>query len=641
MKNLHSKIAIAVLSLFFLAHVGATQESMNAFTRHGTPVRVSEARGVLAVRDSKGAPLIAALARDRVGILVRISLIIIDPISGKSQQYWYPERKVGSGDSFASLRGANGRLYTTIGDTFLEFDLDKRVWSFEGKINGMAMSFTPAPNGQLFFATHPTATLYLFDPQTRQLEELGRLDDHEKYVFTLAAGNDGWVYAGIGTARGNLVGFNPQTRQRVQFAKEAERKRGDGHVYLSTDGQVYGRALNIKSSPLFKLENGVATPVPENVEPPSAVTGAIRLTRTVLDFPGGGKVTRFDLGSRIAEVELDGQTKRIPFDYDTNGAGLSGLALGPGGKLYGSSNHPAHIFSLDVVTGTLQDLGNIPSLGGGNFPSFATSDQFLVGATYGNGGAVYEYDTARPWDPAHENPEAANPRMIRQFREVQRPRAGLKLDNGKIIFSGYGGYGVTGGGILIYDPATRTVSAKSSDELLPNHSPIALARADEKTVVGATTIEAPGGGRVIAKEAELFLMDADTLNVTYRTVPVPGANAIYGLVVGDNGLVYGLTNRSKLFVFNLKTRKVVHEADWSPWGSTFNPGYPLWRGNNGHIYGLLSNSIVRLNPDFTSEKLTSTPVTVSGGGIQIGNLVYFSSGPELYSVDMTKLSDAK
>lgn len=641
MKNHTHKMIIAILSLLCLARIGVAQQTATAFIKHGTPARVSEARGVLAARDSKGAPLIAALARDRVGISVRISLIIINPQNGTSQQYWYPKREVGSGDSFASMRGANGRIYTTIGNTFLEFDLNLRKWSFEAEIDGMAMSFAPAPNGQLYFATHPNTTLYRFDPQTRSLDKLERLDPQEKYVFTLIAGTDDWVYAGIGTARANLVGFNPQTRQRVQFAKEAERKRGDGHVYLSTDGQIYGRVIDQKSSPLLKLKDGVATPMPENTEPPYAATGAIRLTRMLLDFPGSGKITNFNLSSRFVDVELDGKTQRIAFDYDTNGAGLSGLAIGPNGQLYGSSNHPAHVFTLDPATGVLHDFGNLPSLGGGNFPSFASSGQFLVGASYGNGGAVYEYDTTRPWQPAAENPDAVNPRLLRHFREVQRPRSVVKLDSGKILFGGYGGYGVTGGGILIYDPATRTVSAKPSAELLPNHSPIALSRVDAKTVVGATSIEAPGGGRVLAKEAELFLMDADTLKVTYRTVPIAGANAIYGLVVGDNNLVYGLTNKSQMFVFDLKTRKVVHQADWSQWGSPFNPGYPLWRSEDGIIYGLLSHSIVRLNPDFTSEKLAATPTVVSGGGVQLGSRMFFTSGSELYSVDMTKLSAAK
>lgn len=641
MRNFHRTIFAAVVSLFFFASASVAQENAAAFIKHGTPARVSEARGVLAVRDSKGAPLIAAWARDRVGIAVRISLILIDPQKGTSQQYWYPEREVAHGDSFASMRGANNRIYTTVGNTFLEFDLVGRKWTFEGEIDGMAMSFAPAPNGQLFFATFPNATLYRFDPQTRELEKLGRLDEQEKYVYTLIAGADGWVYAGVGTARNNLVGFNPQTRQRVQFAEEATRKGGSGHVYLSTDGHIYGRAIDQKISPLLKLQNGVATPMPENVEPPYAATGAIRLVRMLLDFPGSGKITNFNLSSRFVDVELDGKKQRIAFDYDTNGAGLSGLAVGPDGKLYGSSNHPAHVFTLDPAAGVLRDLGHLTSLGGGNFPGFASSGQFLVGATYGNAGAFYEYDTARPWNPDDENSDAANPRLLRQFREVQRPRSVVKLDNGKILFGGYGGYGVTGGGILIYDPATRTVSAKPSDELLPGHSPVALARLDAKTVVGATSITAPGGGHVIAKEAELFLLDTDTLEVTYRVVPVPGTNSIFGLTVGDNGLIYGLTQQSKLFVFDPKTRKFVHQADWSQWGSPFNPGYPLLRGKDGNIYGLLSHSIVRLNPDFTAEKLAATPTAVSGGGVQIGNRVYFTSGSELYSVDMTKLTGAK
>jgi hypothetical protein len=605
---------------------------------HGIAAPVSESRGVLAVRDANGAPFIITIARDRVDAGTRNSLLMIDAKNGKTQQVWYPDQNSANGEAFHFLRAKNGKIYTTVGNTFLEFDLEKRDWTFSAPTDGNAMTFAQNESGDVFFATYPKTSVFRFDAQKRELEKIGQLDPEEKYPFFLAAGKDGWVYAGVGTARSNMVGLDTKTRTRVQFADETKRKLGNGFVYLSSDGNVYGREFASSDSPLLKLENGTATPVSEKPFPPKAFTGAISWQSALNDFPGEGKIVEFSLPEKFAVVELNGAAQRITFDYESNGAAISSLVAGPDGKVYGSTNHPMHFFAFDTgaaqAASTLHDFGPIKEVGGGNFPAFAVSGKFVVGASYGLG-ATYEFDTSRPWQIAPDG-QTINPRLLGKFKEVTRPRAALTLPNGDAIFGGYGAYGVTGGGLVVYDASAKTASVIPPEKLLLGQSIVALRLLDDKTVVGTTSIEAPGGGHVIAKEAELFLMDAATKEVTFRTAPVAGANAIYGLEIGRDGKIFGLTSTSQFFLFDPQTKSVVHRADWKSWGAPFNPGSPLWRGADGNVYATLGKNLLQIQDDFSAQKIGELPAPISAGGVLLNGRFYFASGAELWSIAATK-----
>jgi len=630
--------AIAALTVHSSQAAPASKVLLSGFINHGVAAPVSEGRGILATRDSKGAPWIVVLARDRVGSGVRVSFVVINALNGESQQYWYPTASSSataeaSGDVFQVMRARSGRIYCTIGSRFVEFNLDTRQWTFEGDTDGMAMSLAEGPDGVVYISTYPHSMLYSFHPQTRQLQKLGQLDPAEKYPFKLAVNGDGWVYAGIGTARANVVAFNLATHQVVQLVPEKSRRRGDGLVYLSSDGNVYGRAVNgaRKRLPLLKLHDGKATKVAGDEMPPEAVTGSIRFPRMLAEFPGSGKITQFSLADRTATVELDGKTHQIHFDYASNGAGITGMIAGPGGKIYGSTSHPGCLFVYDPESNKLQTLGSIPSLGGGNVPAFAVDGSKLLMDTYGNGGAFYIYDTAKPWDP-----DVTNPHMLERIKEVQRPRTALEINNGKFISGGFGGYGTVGGGFVVYDSATQKLSVVPPEELRPGHAPVALARLDAKTIVAGTSIDAVGGGHETATDAELLLLNADTLKVLFHTIPVPGATDIFGLAVGKDGLVYGLTRQSQFFVFNPQTRKVVHQEDWKKWGFPLLPGFSLWLDHKGCIHALTHNYVLAVGDDFKVRVEAKLPVAATHGGVLLGNRLYFASGSELCSVEISE-----
>jgi hypothetical protein len=165
---------------------------------------------------------------------------------------------------------------------------------------------------------------------------------------------------------------------------------------------------------------------------------------------------------------------------------------------------------------------------------------------------------------------------------------------------------------------------------------VALARLDAKTIVAGTSIAAVGGGHEIATDAELWLLDADTLKVLFHTVPVPGATDIYSLAVAQDGLIYGITRQATFFVFDPKTRNVVHQADWSQWGFPMLPGFSLWRDHKGGIHALTHNYVLAIGDNFSVREEAKLPLSATSGGVLLGNRLYFSSGSELCSVEIAQ-----
>ncbi|HEX8550029.1 MAG TPA: hypothetical protein VF681_00600 [Abditibacteriaceae bacterium] len=624
------------------------------FVDHGVPVKVSEARGAVAMRDNAGKPFIVTISQDQYETGARCSLLVIDAKTGKTEQYWYPEKNAATGDAYALMRTPDGKIYTGTNKTFLEFDLNKRDWTYSAGVDGFPLSFTRTHDGSVFFANFSTSSLYRFNSATRVLEKVVQLDPKQQYPTYLEAGTDGWIYAGIGTALANLVAYNPQTGERKQLVHEASRKTGSGYVFEGSDGSIYAREFSSVSGPLLKLEGGEATPVAGNPANPTRArtAGAVIWGNVLRQFPGGGEIVSFNLHDKYAEVLLDGKKERITFDYETNGPGVISLAIGPDNKLYGSTRHPIHVFSLGPAQKTLVDNGTIPPISGGNFGAFGTNGKYLVGNSY-SFGMVYEYDTTQPWNSPATTWNAAtskwnvpspedntNPRLVGTFPEVSRPRSSVTLPNGDILFGGFPAYGYTGGGLVTYAAATRTAKVKPATEILPNHSTVSMALLNPQTVVGGTSIETPGGGEVKAKEAELYLMDAATQTVAFRVAPIPGARAIADVHVAPDGMVYGLTDQVKFFVFDPQTKEVVHRADWlnhTGWSVPFNPGNSLWNAPNGRVGALFPKVALEIQPGYSVRKLADLPANAGAGAIVLDNRLYFAAGSHVWSLGLKEM----
>lgn len=606
---------------------GLVMAQNDGFTDHGICAAVAESRGVVVTHTASGKNLAITCATD---CSPRGYILVTDLDSGETQQLFYPEG-VANSDPFASLMSRNGRFYTGAGPAFLEFDPDSGKWLFAKVINPKASCYvgsaiTDGPGELIWKGTYPDCRLYSYDPQTQEVVDYGQMDEEEHYFSYLVFDSAGWAYAGIGTARQNIVAFNPQTRERKQMVDEAERVVGTGYVYTGVDGKVYGRAGN----QWYRLFAGEREAIPEAEKAGAAPSGSIGWGQNSGTLPDGRRVSVNLPDSRLEITDPKaGETRRIDLKYEGGGVSLTSMAQGPDGNIYASTCHPMHLAVYDPAAEKLEDWGPVYRVGGGNFCHMSTQGQYLVAASYSHG-IFHVYDSTRPFNGGYG--KDPNPYEVAQWhQDICRPRATLAHPDGHTVFmAGFAGYGRVGGGLGIYDFETGQATLITHEDLIPYHSTIALAALADGTVVGGTTVGAPGGGHVVATEAVLYLFDSATRKVTFQTSPVPGDTSIAALTVAPNGLVYGLASGPALFVFDPAKREVIHTQKLADWGGV--PRDSLLVGPNGDVYAQLSKAIVRFDPATYEPSVVATPpVTINVGGPLVNGRLYFGSSSHIWS----------
>ncbi len=371
--------------------------AQDAFVDHGVGAKVAESRGVVTTQTADGRCLVIANALDTSPISY---VLVTDIDTGETKQYFCPE-DVRQSAPYGSLMHSNGKFYTTQGSIFLEFDPAAGEWTFQATgspIGSAYIGFTEGPDGTVWAGSVYQTGLISFDPETREITDHGRMDPEERYLNTLAVDDAGWVYCGIGTARCNIIAYNPATGEKRQLIDEDERVTGSGSVYPTDDGAAYGTAVGKH----YRLFEGQATPIEKADVPPRRDVRNIGWGAKTGAFPDGRRVRTYNLPDKWLEVhnpETD-ETKRIEFDYETEGVSITSLGAGPSGVVYGSTCHPMHFLALDTNTETLQDMGAIPQVGGGNFCAIATQGDIVIGAQYA-AGCLWAYDVNMPWNPTH------------------------------------------------------------------------------------------------------------------------------------------------------------------------------------------------------------------------------------------------
>jgi len=607
-----------------------SQDLGNGFFDHGVASPISNNRGIVATVDGNGRNVALVWLFDHRG---GYGLLMIDAETGKSEQFPMP---FPAGDAvYSSILSRKNRFYTLFNNNFVEFDPVKKAFTYYHAVKRqMAMSMTEDDNGVIWAITYPNSGVVSFNPETRELKDYGYVykQNWPQYQRFVASDDAGWIYFGLGNTASQIIAFDPVSGKAKPMIEESDRKRGTAYVYRDMDGKVYGQSLNNSKEEWYEFYKGDGHKIGKHdfQRPKLNITGSQGLFHS--EFPDGKKIKDLDLLERKLIVE-DPQTKafkEVSFNYTSEGAWIMGVGTSPDGTIAGGTSFPMRFFDYNPKTDKLVNKEAI-----GQFNAVAhQGDRFYFGV-YPQG-ALLEWNPSKSWVNTKKQVES-NPQFLAGVSPViHRPFRILAYPDGKtIIMSGTPEYGYTGGGLLFWDRKKKTQIVLQDSAVILDQSTMSMVALPGGKLLGGTTTAPGTGGEKKATEAELYIMDMASKRLEWNKILFPGIQEYSDMCLVPNGLVYGITDKKKFFVFDPAKKTVVNEQDVAAsFGPTVGEQSPriFVFGPKREIYILFVKGIVRVEPDsFKMTMVAKSPVPIRAGGDYLDGSIYFVSGSHLCS----------
>lgn len=600
------------------------------FIDHGVATPCSNQRGIVATKDGDGRDVVLTWLFDHRGCY---SLLMIDAETGKSDQFQVPF-PVGDAVYFSLLSSKN-KYYTLFNSYFCEFDPVKRAFTFyKETLPADAMGITEDDRGVIWAVTYPNSGVVSFDPATKEFKDFGYVykQNWRQYPTNLASDDAGWIYFGIGNTASQIIAFDPQSGKAKPILEESERKRGSARVYRDMDGKVYGQSLRNAKEEWYELYKGNASKKGKDhvVNQKTMIAGNQGLYH--VDFPDGKKLKNLDLLERklVTEDPKTGTSKEVSFNYNSEGGWVVGIGASPDGTIVGGSSFPMRFFSFNPKTNAW-----ISHPAYGQFNTQARLENRVYFGSYG-GGTLLEWDPASPWINTVEG-EKTNPLYLASsVLFTHRPLRVLPYPDGKtVILSGEPEYGYTGGGLLFWDREKKSKTVIQDSSIILNQSSMSLVPLPDGKFLGGTTTTPGTGGEKKAKEAELYIMDLKSKHVEWHQVLFPGVQDYSDMTPGPDGLIYGIADSRKFFVFDPVKRNIVYQKDMeTDFGRTTGAQSPkiFVHGPRKDIYILCVKGIVKVEAGtFKLSMIAKSPVSIDAGGDYLDGRIYFISGSHLCS----------
>ncbi len=546
-------------------------------------------------------------------------LIAVNPDTGQVRQFNSP---------LSSERGSWGftidhenRIYlgSYLSARLLRFDPKTEEWEDLGRPGGESESFicklTTGRDGKIWGGTFPSAKLFSYDPETGVTQDYGRMDPDQFYCYP-TAGEDGLFYFTIQFEKMDIVVFDPVKRVKKSLIAPESRTPGRVSLYLGKDGMIYSHFAS--SDQWFRVEDAERL---------------IRVSRSDVPFipivlPDGRTFRQIDGTLVQIENPLTKEKKEIPIRYEAAGAYIFLVGKGPDEKIYGSTMLPLRLFVYDPRDNSYVNLGKA---------SHATGEIYSMSTLHGK---LYlcSYPEARlsVYDP--EKPlrfgdnEDSNPRDLGPMgAELYRPRVMISGPHGKVYVGGYPDYGLLGGALGVYDPKTN--EKRVYRHTVQNQSIASLAYIEKFDLIAAgSSILGGSGTHAIEKEAKLILWDPKEEKKIFEVVPVPEAKIIRSLGVAADGILYGITNNEKVFVFDPGRREVTKILDL---GFKEPREISLQLGPDLRLYGLANEAIFSIDPRNDHVSLVAVPpAPIDSGMAMVGRKIYYGSGAALWEFEI-------
>ncbi len=575
----------------------------------GVPVVKAGLMGAIVGPDDKGEMTKLYFNFNQSG--APLFLVQVDPVTGETRQFTAPQ---GPG-AWGFIVGPDKRIYlgTWDGGLILRFDPAQPNRGIElvgrpSQTETYIWMYTVGHDGKLYGCTYGNAKLISYDPQTGEMTDLGRMDPTEEYSRSVATGADGWIYTGIGMARGSIVGYNPATGEHRLAIPAEHIIQGCGYVWTGTDGNAYGGLGNHT----YKFMGGVGTETKQTV---GAAPQKLRDGRLL----GASNLN----GWYELTDPATGRTERKTFKYAGAGSAPFFVGEGPGGVIYGSTAMPLELFWYDPATGRTENPGN-PTPVGGEIYSFAHLEGKLYLCAY-PGSWLSIYDPTRPWHYGTK-PED-NPYGFGDIGDGHlRPRAMIVGRDKRLYIGSLPPYGQLGGAMGIYDPAQNKV-VENYRNLIPNQAIVALVQEETTGLIfGGSSISGGGGSHPTETSAHLFAWDPLKREKVNDFVPLEGCGSVISLAQA-RGRIFALLSGPTLVVYNIARDQVEAIRDVKL-GWPMEVSLQLWK--DGLIYGLTNRCLFTLNPDtFEMKELAAPPGDIHCGWAITDTGIYFGSGVHL------------
>jgi streptogramin lyase len=541
----------------------------------------------------------------------KLFLVQVDPDTGQAQQFNAPE---GPG-AWALIAGPDERIYlgTWDGGLILRFDPRQPGKGVEviGKpsaTESYLWQFDTGKDGKLYACTYPEAKLVSFDPKSGAMADLGRMHPTEMYSRSLAVGPNGKIYVGIGTAKGDLVVFDPATGQHRSLLPPGLRGSegwAAAGVSRRSDGQVYAEF----GTNLMRLDDETLTRVSSAPERPA------------LKLRDGRVVSSFERGRFALQDPRTGKTVEHTFRYAANGDLIFVVGAGPSNCVYGSTAMPMEVFRYDTAANHSEHLGAMP---GGEVYSMLEREGKLYLCYYG-GAIMNLYDPAKKFWRFGSGADC-NPVTFGGVGDGHlRPRAMVRGPAGMIYVGSEPPYGQLGGALGVWDPK-QNKTIENYRHLVTNQSIVSLAWEPESGLIfGGSGNFGGGGARAVEKEAKFFAFDPRKKEKVFETVLVAGAGN-YPATFAARGRVF-TTVGDRLFVFDPKRLTVTKTLQL--------PGaqveISLGQDRDERLVGLTSKGVYVVDAERCELVNTAAaPVPVRCGFAVVDDAVYFGSGTELW-----------
>jgi hypothetical protein len=608
----------------------------HGFRDHGVAAPISNHRGLVCTTDGHGKNVVLLWLMDHRG---GYALLMIDAQTGKSVQVPVPFKA--SDDTvdspYASILSRENKFYSHFNGYFVEFDPAKGAFTFSHKTAPqMAMSMTEDDNGVIWSASYPQSGLVSFNPKTQEFHDFGHVyaQNWNQYPRCIAADDKGYVYFAIGSASSQIVIFDPKEGRATPLFAENDRKQGAAYLYRDLDGKVYGQLLHSDKEPWYELYQGSGRKLASHpfIHPKSEIAGTQSLSYA--NFPDGAQLRLCDLANRkLAVMDNGGKSPRVmSFDYSSEGADIMGAIASPDGTITGGTTFPMRRFTYDPKSDRMTN-----SAAHGQWNAINKQGSHILVAGY-PGGYLLDWDTTKPWVATEQKNPASNPALLVPTGDpdLHRPTHVLATPDGKtLIYSGTPDYGYTGGGIVIYDRASRKKTQLTDKDLVPDQSTESFVILPDGALLAGTTTSPGTGGIQKAREARMYLLDLATKKIQWQSAVLPGVREYTSLHQTRDGQIYGIADRKIFFVFDPSQRAVVYQKNFeSEFGPTAYQQGPriLISGAGDETYLLLRKGIAGINSkSHEMTLLTTSPVPIICGGDYLDGRVYFVDGSHLCS----------